>query len=264
MTAPLPLSLIADDPAARAHVGRVLMPAIERFQAFLARRPDLFFLMLFVMDDAGSDEDLKDALCGGKPYQWHCPPSTELFVDLKAVPMTSNRAAPVDVSDPMVVEIEHSIRHAILRTGVDFRHCTIVVQRHVVSVDSIKMPCHPVWSERADRDVARGDDAFLRSIVRKVGNRLPDGAAVALSASEGTALHVTAHERMRMEKVRSTLSPAERAYLDDRSMVRLLRVRRIGEADRLEQSEFYPSGHEHVEVFGAHVVPLPLEKERPY
>jgi hypothetical protein len=132
-------------------------------------------------------------------------------------------------------------------------HYRLCVQRHVATLSEPKVPDVPVLTRRTDEDDG-GDYTPIRTAIRTIGNRIPDGGSVFVGVRKGLRASLSAHQRIELERVRAGLSDDCLEVLDKNCRGTATFVRRIGDAARLEQ--VFDGGYVYVDH--VHVVPLPL------
>jgi len=218
------LSSIVFDPAARAEMGRILMPAVAICRDILDRRSDIL-----------------GVLCSrGKLISY--------------LSMNQNLSWPFSKSAPKVREVYEECQRTLPKTELSDIGLTLHVQRSLVALSSYEAPAVPVVAERTDIDDA-GIHTPVRAAIRTIGARLSDGASVLVCTPEVVKHLVSAHERLSLERFRSTMTAEHLSAVDEIADGCLLRVRRIGDAVRLEHS---PDGRI-VHTRRSYLAPLPLE-----
>jgi len=245
-----PLSSIAFHPEARAELGRILGPAVARCRAILAEQGDLLLLTCMITEKSPRD-------MGGDPLPTDRLSAKDIVIHYLGRLRDKHLTRTMSVLlHPSLNELDRELRWALPSMGLALDYLNMSVQRHVAALSTLDTPDLPFLADRTEEDEA-GIYTPLRSLVRAVGNCLADGASAFVSIPHSARHRLSAHERISLERLRATLTAEQIAALDAVSQNRMLSVRRIGDAARLERS----SGGVIVDVDHAHVVPLPPYRE---
>lgn len=219
------LSSVTLDPVARTELGLALARAIALCRQILEERPDALCLLFSCVD-----------------YP------TYMLWDRWG-------PEPAQGTDPRFSHVRSAVLEALPQVASSDNAMTMSVQRHVASLSAVPVPEVPITAERTDVSET-GMYAPIRDAIRAVGNQLADGEVAIVGAKDQLLDRLSAHQRIEMERIRKAINPKHLAALDDASFARMISVRRLGDAARLEQS--FAGGH--VQVNRVHVVPLPPER----